>query len=71
MHTQTFRNPPTFDHVIVDGILRVLVDSETGEPVAVQDAATGCAAQFLYSKGAIRAAELAARNAWRSTADLF
>lgn len=71
MHTQTFHSPPTFDHVIVDGILRVLVDSATGEPVAVQDAATGCAAEFLYSQRAIRAARDAATRAWRSTSDLF
>jgi hypothetical protein len=70
-HTQIFHSPPTFDHVIVDGILRVLIDQETGEPFAVQDAATGVAAKFLYSKGAIANAERAARAAWQSTADLF
>lgn len=70
MHTTIYHSPPTFDHVIVDGILRVLVDSATGEPVAVQDAATGCSAEFLYSKRAILAAANAARSAWASTADL-
>lgn len=73
MFTQTFRNPsPLIDHVIVDGILRVMIDSETGEPFAVQDAATGCKADLLYSKGAIASAVRAARFAWTGTAaDLF
>lgn len=70
LHTQAFHSQ-TLDHVIVDGILRVLVDAESGEPIAVQDAATGCAAEFLYSQRAIRAARDAARRAWASTADLF
>lgn len=70
LHTQAFRSQ-TLDHVIVDGILRVLIDQATGEPVAVQDAATGCAAEFLYTQRAIRAARDAAQRAWASTADLF
>jgi len=55
MHTQAFHSQ-TLDHVIVDGILRVLIDQATGEPVAVR---------------AIRAARDAAQRAWASTADLF
>lgn len=71
MHTQAFKAPQAFDHVIVDGILKVIVDSASGEPIAVQDAATGCAAEFLYTQRAIRAARDAAQRAWASTADLF
>jgi hypothetical protein len=61
--------PPTFDQVIVDGALRVLIDQDTGNVAAVQCAKTGCAAQFLFSRGDIQRAALVARNAWQSTID--
>lgn len=62
---------PTFDHVIVDNALRVLVNAETGEVAAVQCAVSGLAAQFLFPRSTIQRAALIARNAWQSTADLF
>jgi hypothetical protein len=69
MNAQAFATP-TLDHVIVDGALRVLIEQDTGKVAAVQCAKTGCAAQFLFSRGDIQRAALVARNAWQSTADL-
>lgn len=62
---------PLFDVVIVDNALRVLIDQATGQVAAVQDAKTGVAADFLWSKRQIAGAVAAARNAWQSTADCF
>lgn len=52
------------------GPLAVLVDDETGEVVAVQDALTGLAACLMYSKADIARAEAQARIAAASLADL-
>lgn len=69
---QTLNAPsPLFDTVIVDNVLTVLVDQATGEPVAVQDTLTGCAASLMYSQGSIARAQTIARQAWASTSDLF
>lgn len=68
VHIQT--PAPTFDHVIVDNALRVLIETDTGRVAAVQCALTGCAAEFLFSRGQVQRAALVARNAWQSTADL-
>lgn len=62
---------PLFDIIIVDNALKVLIDQATGQVAAVQDAATGVAAEFLWSKRQIAGAVAAARNAWQSTADCF
>ena len=53
------------------GPLRVILDSETGEIVSVQDAISGCAAAFLYSRATIAHAVRQARLAWESTSDVF
>jgi len=52
------------------GPLRVLIDAQSGEIKAVQDARTGCAASLMYSRGAIATAQTQAHNAWASTADV-
>jgi hypothetical protein len=53
------------------GPLRVILDTDTGAIVSVQDSATGCAAAFLYTRAAILHATTQARLAWESTADDF
>lgn len=69
---QSFKAPtPILDTVIVDGVLTVLIDQASGEPVAVQDTLTGCAASLMYSQGSIARAQTIARQAWASTSDLF
>lgn len=66
----TLTDSPLFDQIVIDNTLRVLVNAYTGSIVAVQDARTGLAADFLYSRSQIARAKEAARNAWQSTADL-
>ena len=53
------------------GPLRVILDSDTGAIVSIQDALTGCAASLMYSRAAILHAATQARLAWESTADVF
>jgi hypothetical protein len=53
------------------GPLRVVLDAETGEIVSVQDAMTGCAAAFMFTRQAIANATRQARLAWESTSDVF
>lgn len=53
------------------GPLRVILETETGEIVSVQDSLTGCAAAFLFTRQAIANATRQARLAWESTSDVF
>lgn len=61
---------PTWDHVIVDGALRVLVDAETGHIGAVQCVKTGLPAFLRFPARSVEHAIGVARNAWQSTADI-
>jgi len=60
-----------FDVVLVDNLIRVLIDQASGEVLGVQCAKTGCAAEFLFSRKQIADAVACARNAWQSTSDCY
>lgn len=51
--------------------IRVVLDEQTGAVVSVQDAVSGCAAAFMFTRSAIAHACTQARLAWESTADTF
>lgn len=53
------------------GPIRVILDADTGAIVAVQDAESGAAAAFMFSREAIRHAVTQAKIRWESTADAF
>lgn len=57
-------------NVYTFGPLRVVLDADTGEVLAVQCAKTLCAAAFLFSRAAILDAASKARIAWASTSDV-
>lgn len=53
------------------GPLRVILDEQSGEVVSVQDAISGCAAAFMFSRAAIAYAVAQAKLAWASTTDAY
>lgn len=63
--------PSLCDELVIDGTLRVFVDSLTGEPIRVECAKSTCPADLMFSRGQIARALEIARQAWMSTADVF